>query len=74
MHTGATWRIQLNHPFAAAMRPCQIALTASIGLLMIDGKFTTIGFQWPYNWLQIRMKHPDSKLTLDYHVSSVFSV
>ena len=28
VHIGATWRIRLNHPCAAAMRPfCQIALT-----------------------------------------------
>jgi len=31
MHIGATWRIRLNRPYAAAMRPfCQITLTACL--------------------------------------------
>jgi len=31
VHTGATWRIPLNHPCAAAMQPfCQIALTTCL--------------------------------------------
>jgi len=28
MHTGATWRIQINHLCVAAMQPCQVTLTA----------------------------------------------
>ena len=35
VHTGATWRTQLNRLCAAAMRPlCQITLTIDVGILI----------------------------------------
>ena len=38
VHTGATWRIPLNRPCAAAMRPfCQITLTTCYSYGLASG-------------------------------------
>jgi len=44
VHSGATWRIQLNSPCAAAMRPfCQITLTTCLGLpILLTNRQTAV--------------------------------